>query len=46
VHVENAAAREFYRHLIPEFEVSPTDPLHLLLLLKDIRRSLQVTRRT
>jgi hypothetical protein len=26
-------------HLIPEFERSPTDPLHLLLL-KDIRRTL------
>jgi len=26
--------------LIPEFERSPTVPLHLLLLLKDIRRTL------
>ena len=33
-------ARTFYEHLIPEFERSPTDPLHLLLLLKDIRRTL------
>ena len=41
VHAENAVARDFYLHLIPEFESSPTDPLHLLLLLKDIRRSLQ-----
>ena len=31
--------RGFYEHLIPEFERSPTDPLHLLLLLKDIRRT-------
>jgi hypothetical protein len=31
--------RGFYEHLIPEFERSPTDPLHLLLL-KDIRRTL------
>ena len=23
-------ARSFYEHLIPEFERSPTDPLHLL----------------
>ncbi|MFO7628578.1 MAG: hypothetical protein R6W06_03485 [Prochlorococcaceae cyanobacterium] len=30
----------FYEHLIPEFQHSPTDPLHLLLLLKDIRRTL------
>ena len=33
-------ARGFYEHLIPEFERSPTDPLHMLLLLKDIRRRL------
>jgi hypothetical protein len=33
-------ARSFYEHLIPEFERSPTDPLHLLLLLKDIRCTL------
>jgi len=25
---------------MPEFERSPTDPLHLLLLLKNIRRTL------
>ena len=35
VHTESEQARGFY-----EFERSPTDPLHLLLLLKDIRRSL------
>ena len=40
VHAESEQARSFYEHLIPEFERSPTDPLHLLLLLKDIRRSL------
>jgi GNAT superfamily N-acetyltransferase len=40
VHAESNQAREFYEHLIPEFERSPTDPLHLLLLLKDIRRTL------
>ena len=33
-------ARSFYEYLIPEFERSPTDPLHLLLLLKDIRCTL------
>jgi GNAT superfamily N-acetyltransferase len=33
-------ARDFYRHLVPEFEDSPTDPLHLVLLMKDIRRTL------
>ena len=41
VHAESEEARGFYEHLIPEFERSPTDPLHLLLLLKDIRRTLR-----
>ena len=40
VHAESDPARSFYEHLIPEFERSPTDSLHLLLLLKDIRRTL------
>ena len=40
VHSESEQARGFYEHLIPEFERSPTDSLHLLLLLKDIRRTL------
>ena len=31
----------FYRHLVPEFETSPTDDLHLVLLMKDIRRTLR-----
>lgn len=37
LHAESGQARGFYEHLIPEFKRSPTDPLHLLLLLKDIR---------
>lgn len=41
VHAESAQARDFYLHLVPEFEPSPTDDLHLLLLMKDIRRSLR-----
>lgn len=41
VHAESAEAGDFYRHLIPEFEVSPTDDLHLVLLMKDIRRTLR-----
>ena len=41
VHSESEQARGFYLHLIPEFEPSPTDELHLVLLLKDIRKSLQ-----
>ncbi|ORA79456.1 GNAT family N-acetyltransferase [Mycobacterium malmoense] len=41
VHAESADARNFYLHLIPEFEPSPTDNLHLVLLMKDIRRTLR-----
>lgn len=40
VHAESAAARAFYLHLIPEFEPSPSDPLHLVLMMKDILRTL------
>jgi GNAT superfamily N-acetyltransferase len=42
VHAESSEARGFYLHLIPEFEPSPTDDLHLVLLMKDIRRSLRL----
>jgi GNAT superfamily N-acetyltransferase len=41
VHAESAEARKFYLHLVPEFEASPTDELHLVLLMKDIRRTLE-----
>jgi GNAT superfamily N-acetyltransferase len=41
VHSETAEARDFYLHLVPEFEASPTDELHLFLLMKDIRRTLR-----
>jgi GNAT superfamily N-acetyltransferase len=40
VHAESQAARNFYLHLISEFESSPTDPLHLVLLMKDILKTL------
>lgn len=40
VHAESDEARDFYLHLVPEFEQSPTDDLHLVLLMKDIQRSL------
>ena len=36
VHAETEAARGFYTHLVPEFEQSPTDRLHLVLMMKDI----------
>ena len=41
VHAETPQARDFYLHLIPEFEPSPTDDLHLVLLMKDILRTLR-----
>lgn len=41
VHAETAQARDFYLHLIPEFEPSPTDDLHLVLLMKDILKTLR-----
>jgi hypothetical protein len=40
VHAESVEAKKFYLHLVPEFEQSPTDELHLVLLLKDIRKTL------
>jgi GNAT superfamily N-acetyltransferase len=40
IHAESAAARDFYLHLIPELAPSPTDELHLVLLMKDARRTL------
>ena len=41
VHAETPQARDFYLHLIPEFEPSPTDDLHLVLLMKDILRTIR-----
>jgi GNAT superfamily N-acetyltransferase len=40
IHAESAEAKKFYLHLVPEFEQSPTNDLHLVLLLKDIRKTL------
>jgi len=39
VHAKHDAAKEWYMQF--EFEASPTDPLHLLMLLKDVRAFLQ-----
>jgi hypothetical protein len=36
VHAKDEAARRFYEHF--DFVVSPTDALHLFLLIKDLRR--------
>lgn len=40
IHCETPEAKAFYLHLVPEFETSPTDELHLYLLMKDIRATL------
>lgn len=39
LHAEDDRARDFYLHLA-NFESSPADSLHLVLLLKDLRRAL------
>jgi GNAT superfamily N-acetyltransferase len=39
IHCESDPARDFYLRLA-KFESSPTDPMHLLLLMKDLRRAL------
>lgn len=41
VHAESETAREYYLHLLPDFVASPTDPLHLVLLAKDLRQALR-----
>lgn len=43
IHAETDEACAFYRHLIPELEISPTDEMHLVLLMKDARRTLSGT---
>jgi GNAT superfamily N-acetyltransferase len=40
IHAESSDARDFYLRLIPELLESPTDELHLVLLMKDVRRTL------
>lgn len=41
IHAESQSARDFYLHLVPEFMPSPTDPLHLVLMMKDLLASLR-----
>jgi GNAT superfamily N-acetyltransferase len=41
IHAETHDARAFYLHLIPELVPSPTDDFHLVLLMKDARRTLR-----
>ena len=40
IDAKNHEARSFYLRVIPELMASPTDPLHLVLLMKDARRTL------
>jgi GNAT superfamily N-acetyltransferase len=39
IHAEDERAVTFYQHLSAGFERSPTDPLHLVVLMKDLRRA-------
>jgi hypothetical protein len=39
VYAESVSILDFYLHLIPEFEPSPSDDLHLVLLMKDILKT-------
>lgn len=41
IHAESAEARAFYRHVLPELKESPTDTLHLVLLMKDIVKTIR-----
>jgi GNAT superfamily N-acetyltransferase len=38
IHCESEAARDFYLRLA-KFDPSPTDPMHLLLMMRDLRRA-------
>ncbi len=42
IHCESPRASDFYRHIDPGFEQSPTDPLHLLLLMADLRAAVSL----
>jgi GNAT superfamily N-acetyltransferase len=44
VHAKDEEARAFYAHF--GMEASPTNPLHLFLLFKDIRKSLEAAQKT
>jgi GNAT superfamily N-acetyltransferase len=39
IHCENEAARDFYLRLA-KFDAGPTDPMHLFLLMKDLRKAI------
>ncbi len=41
IHAETAEAAAFYWRIDPGFAASPTDPLHLILLMKDLRLAIR-----
>ena len=41
IHAETPAAAECYQRLDEGFDSSPTEPLHLILLIKDLRRAIR-----
>ena len=41
IHAETPQAGAFYKRIDPGFEASPTDPLHVALLIKDFRRAIR-----
>lgn len=41
IHAESPEAAAFYSRIDPAFEPSPTDPLHLVLLMKNIRAAIR-----
>jgi GNAT superfamily N-acetyltransferase len=41
IHAETPEAAAFYQAIDPGFETSPTDPLHVILLTKDLRRAMR-----
>lgn len=42
IHCETPEARDFYQRVVPDITESPTDPLHLYLLMSDLRRTIAV----
>jgi GNAT superfamily N-acetyltransferase len=40
IHCETDEAKAFYQRLVPDFAESPTDPLHLYLLMGDLRQTI------
>lgn len=41
IHAETERAAAFYAAIDPGFEASPTDPLHVILLIKDLRQAIR-----